>query len=63
MARAPTPHHVTTMLAGTLGYIHGPGQCMITGKACVESDVYSFGVVLLEVACSRKPAVVRILFV
>ncbi|KAI7730605.1 hypothetical protein M8C21_003998 [Ambrosia artemisiifolia] len=44
---------VTTMLAGTLGYM--APECVITGSATKESDVYSFGVVALEIACGRKP--------
>lgn len=43
---------VTTMVAGTLGYI--APEVSFTGKATTESDVYSFGVVVLEVVCGRR---------
>ncbi|XP_030534174.1 L-type lectin-domain containing receptor kinase IX.1-like isoform X3 [Rhodamnia argentea] len=43
---------VTTMLAGTLGYL--APEVTYTGKATPESDVYSFGMVVLEVVCGRR---------
>jgi serine/threonine protein kinase len=43
---------VTTMLAGTPGYV--APECGYTGKVTAESDVFSFGVVLLEVASGRR---------
>lgn len=43
---------VTTMLAGTPGYV--APECGYTGKATAESDVFSFGVVVLEVASGRR---------
>lgn len=43
---------VTTMLAGTLGYL--APECSYTGKATTESDVFSFGIVVLEVVCGRR---------
>lgn len=43
---------VTTMVAGTLGYM--APEVSYTGKATTESDVYSFGVVALEVVCGKR---------
>lgn len=43
---------VTTMLAGTPGYV--APECGYTGKATAESDVFSFGIVVLEVASGRR---------
>jgi len=43
---------VTTMVAGTLGYI--APEVSFTGKVTTESDIYSFGVVVLEVVCGRR---------
>ncbi|KAK9699958.1 hypothetical protein RND81_08G206800 [Saponaria officinalis] len=43
---------VTTMVAGTLGYM--APEVSYTGKATTESDVYSFGVVVLEVVCGKR---------
>ncbi|CAN6356946.1 unnamed protein product [Urochloa humidicola] len=45
----------TTGVAGTMGYMDP--ECMMSSRVDVTSDVYSFGVVLLEVTCSRHPAV------
>eukprot|EP01018_Ginkgo_biloba_P011106 Gb_29447 [translate_table: standard] len=43
---------VTTMLAGTPGYV--APECGYTGKPTAESDVFSFGIVMLEVASGRR---------
>ncbi|CAL9152769.1 unnamed protein product [Musa hybrid cultivar] len=45
--------HVSTDLAGTLGYI--PPEYGFTMKATVKGDVYSFGVVMLELLTGRPP--------
>lgn len=47
----------TTELAGTMGYMDP--ECATTGRFSTESDMYSFGVVLLEVACGRRPVIVK----
>ncbi|KAL9998664.1 putative protein kinase RLK-Pelle-LRR-Xb-1 family [Helianthus debilis subsp. tardiflorus] len=45
--------HVSTMLAGTFGYIPPEyGQKMV---ATTKGDVYSFGVVMLELVTGREP--------
>ncbi|GFP94196.1 leucine-rich repeat receptor protein kinase exs [Phtheirospermum japonicum] len=45
--------HVSTMLAGTFGYIPPEyGQTMV---ATAKGDVYSFGVVMLELVTGRAP--------
>ncbi|CAH9060570.1 unnamed protein product [Cuscuta europaea] len=45
--------HVSTMLAGTFGYIPPEyGQKMV---ATTKGDVYSFGVVMLEIVTGRAP--------
>ncbi|KAL3641661.1 hypothetical protein CASFOL_012476 [Castilleja foliolosa] len=45
--------HVSTMLAGTFGYIPPEyGQTMV---ATAKGDVYSFGVVMLEIVTGRAP--------
>ena len=43
---------VTTMLAGTPGYLAPEVAC--TGKAAPESDVYSFGMVVIEVVTGQR---------
>lgn len=43
---------VTTMLAGTPGYM--APECIYTGKATAESDFFSFGIVLLEMVTGRR---------
>nr|POE54016.1 putative l-type lectin-domain containing receptor kinase s.7 [Quercus suber] len=43
---------VTTMLAGTRGYL--APEIGFIGKATPESDVYSFGMVVLEVMCGKR---------
>ncbi|XP_066395063.1 L-type lectin-domain containing receptor kinase IX.1-like [Miscanthus floridulus] len=47
----------TTVIAGTMGYL--APECVTAGKASKESDVYSFGVLALEVACGRRPIVLK----
>ncbi|KAL6856032.1 hypothetical protein ACP4OV_018834 [Aristida adscensionis] len=47
----------TTVVAGTMGYL--APECVTSGKASKESDVYSFGILALEVACGRKPVVLK----
>lgn len=47
----------TTVLAGTMGYM--APECVTTGKASKESDVYSFGILALEIACGRRPVVLK----
>ncbi|VFQ89436.1 unnamed protein product [Cuscuta campestris] len=45
--------HVSTMLAGTFGYIPPEyGQAMV---ATTKGDIYSFGVVMLELVTGRAP--------
>nr|TKS11067.1 putative L-type lectin-domain containing receptor kinase S.5 [Populus alba] len=43
---------VTTMLAGTPGYL--APEVAYTGKAAPESDVYSFGMVVIEVVTGQR---------
>ncbi|EFJ10140.1 hypothetical protein SELMODRAFT_128869, partial [Selaginella moellendorffii] len=45
--------HVSTIVAGTLGYV--PPEYCQTWRATVKGDVYSYGVVLLELLSGRRP--------
>lgn len=45
--------HVSTMIAGTLGYV--PPEYCQAWRATTKGDVYSFGVVLLELITGRRP--------
>ncbi|KAK8451170.1 hypothetical protein SEVIR_6G162300v4 [Setaria viridis] len=45
--------HVSTNIAGTLGYI--PPEYGLTMKSSTKGDVYSFGVVMLELLTGRTP--------
>ncbi|XP_002977841.2 probable LRR receptor-like serine/threonine-protein kinase At1g74360 isoform X2 [Selaginella moellendorffii] len=45
--------HVSTVVAGTLGYV--PPEYCQTWRATARGDVYSFGVVLLELVTGRRP--------
>ncbi|BAS77439.1 Os02g0194400 [Oryza sativa Japonica Group] len=45
--------HVSTVLAGTLGYI--PPEYALAMRCTAKGDVYSFGVVMLELLTGRPP--------
>jgi serine/threonine protein kinase len=45
--------HVTTGVAGTLGYI--PPEYATSGRASRAGDVFSYGVILLELLTGREP--------
>jgi len=45
--------HVSTIVAGTLGYI--PPEYALTMKCTAKGNVYSFGIVMLEVLTGRPP--------
>ncbi|KAJ8636671.1 hypothetical protein MRB53_010938 [Persea americana] len=47
----------TTHIVGTLGYI--APELTETGKATTKSDVFAFGAFVLEVACGKRPILLR----
>ncbi|CAM0902852.1 unnamed protein product [Alopecurus aequalis] len=47
----PNATHVSTRVAGTLGYL--APEYAIRGQVTKKSDIYSYGVLLLEIVCGR----------
>ncbi|GLU20739.1 hypothetical protein SLE2022_369220 [Rubroshorea leprosula] len=52
---APDKSHVSTAIAGTLGYL--APEYLVRGQLTEKADVYAFGVLALEVATGRKNSV------
>ncbi|PKI66366.1 hypothetical protein CRG98_013168 [Punica granatum] len=52
---APDRSHLTTGIAGTLGYM--APEYLVRGQLTEKADVYSFGVLVLEILTGRKNSV------
>ncbi|OMO67590.1 hypothetical protein COLO4_30091 [Corchorus olitorius] len=52
---APDKTHVSTAIAGTLGYM--APEYLVRGQLTEKADVYAFGVLVLEIATGRKNTV------
>ncbi|XP_059294172.1 cysteine-rich receptor-like protein kinase 42 isoform X2 [Lycium ferocissimum] len=49
---APDKSHLSTGIAGTLGYM--APEYLVKGQLTEKADVYSYGVLVLEIVCGRK---------
>uniref|UniRef100_F6GSL9 Cysteine-rich receptor-like protein kinase 1 n=1 Tax=Vitis vinifera TaxID=29760 RepID=F6GSL9_VITVI len=49
---APDKSHVSTGIAGTLGYM--APEYLVRGQLSEKADVYAYGVLILEIVCGRK---------